>query len=156
MTASFDYLPTLLTALQADSALTTTLTGGIYLKRAIRGGILTRDLYPTAYDSGRTMKPLLIIVGRTVLPAPNGPRDRSNQYQATRQGIEFWFHQDAAAQFTALRTAANRLYALLHLQPYAGAAQFQFNGEIEFNDPALNNAATLMTDYVLIGSRKAS
>lgn len=152
MTASFDYLPALLSALQADSTLTGTLTGGIYLKREMREEITNRKVYPAAYNNGKEMKPLLIIKGRRVIP--NGAKDASNQYQATRQPVEFWFHQDGDAGFATLRTAANRLYALIQMKPYAGAAQWRMDGELEDNDPALNNAATIMKEYLLIGSRK--
>lgn len=149
--SDMDYLPDLLTALQADSTLTTTLTGGMYLKRTLANR-LTHELEPAAYDASGYLKPLLIIKGRR--DTPFGGKDNSDGFQIIRQPIEFWFHNDKDAGYTALNTAAARLYTLINLKPYAGATQFVYAGGLEFEDPALNDAATLLREYTLIGSRR--
>lgn len=148
--SDFDYLPDIQSALQADVTLVAALPGGIRLQRDL-GGKLTRALLPGVYDSTGFIRPVLFIKGRAVLPF--GGKDPANQFQITRQVVEFWFYQDRSNAWTALRTAANRLYALVNDKPFAGATKLHFANELEWNDPELNYACTIRHDYTLIGSR---
>lgn len=142
-----DYLTTILTACQADTALTTAATGGVYLKRALPGEKLTTELTPTAFTNGY-LKPLLIIKGRSILPAALGDAD---QYQSTRQVIEFWAHVDSAGSYDTLRTILGRVYVLFHRKVLTGGGAMRFQLELEDKDLTFHRSLFIRHDYSVVG-----
>lgn len=99
----------ILQALQADTALTTILTGGLYDGVAIQD--ITRQATPDAFDEWGEMKPCAILKPESQAPA--GPHAHG-----ARLFVALWLYQQhGGAEIDAVR---ERAYQVLHRSQLAG------------------------------------
>lgn len=147
------YEVTVRTVLAADATLVALLTGGVYARRDKRIGV-NRKNTPTAYNTTGIMKPHAVVKGRTVQGM--GVKDASNQFRSTRQAVEIYIRNDGDAGFTVIQQAVTRINQLLDQKQIAGIYKAQWRGQLDYNDPDLNEAATIRLEYDLVGSQKGS
>lgn len=96
-------LDAVMNALTGDASLLATLPGGVFDGRTVQE--ISRQATPTAYDQWQEMKPCALIRAET--QTPWGPL-RSG----TRLHVVVWLY--AQGNYTALETARERIYTLLH------------------------------------------
>jgi hypothetical protein len=111
--------------LAADSLLLATLTGGVHDHAAL-GMFGASKLPALAYQGNGRMKPLAIVRGRGVTVTA-GIQNRPTQFAATRQVVEVWLYDDRDASASALDTAGQRIYTLLHHRPLSGTFELEMN-----------------------------
>lgn len=129
----------ILAALQADSTLTTTLTGGLYRAKEI-----SRQETPNAYDANGELLPCALVKQETATPW--GPIYDSGRIYAT-----VWFYDRDG--YTAIEAARKRVYTLLHrakLTPVDGSGNYDIrhSGDVlDQEDPVLS-VPMAMSRYV--------
>lgn len=116
--------------LQADTALTATLTGGIHT-----GGAISRQATPAAFDANGEILPCALVTIEGESPA--GPYRTS-----ARQFVVIYLYEWAGT--TAIDAALDRIFALLNRHKFAGTWETRWVGDVrDQQDEALGCSLAL-------------
>ena len=140
--------------LNADATLLATLTGGVWKRESVGVEGLTRQTAAAAFD-GTTgyLRPCALIAERATVP-DGVVKDLMAQKVSTRTVVEVYLYQDSGAGYTALDTAAARIYVLLQGVQLANSAEIELVnvvGRWREVDGPLRNAAGVRYDWLVPG-----
>ncbi len=139
--------------LNADATLLATLTGGVWKREAVGVEGLTRQTAAAAFDGNGYLKPCALIAERATVP-DGVVKDLMAQKVSTRVVVEVYLYQDAGAGYSALDTAAARIYVLLQGKQLANSAEIELVnavGRWREMDGALKNACATRLDFLVAG-----
>lgn len=129
----------IVTALQNDATLMSTLAGGIH--RAVE---ISRQVTPGAFDGNRELLPCALV--RQESATTWGPHDNSG-----RLYVAVWFYERSG--YENVEAARKRVYTVLHRQkltPSDGSGNYEIrhaNDLLDLEDPALG-VSMAMSRYV--------
>lgn len=146
------YEATVYNKLNADSTLLALLTGGVYHSETMKQTGINRTNMPTAFDSNGFLKPMGVIVGRSVIPIQS-IKTPSTGHRVVQQTVEVYLYGDADAGYSTLESAKNRVVTLLDMKPMASTFAVQLTGEQIFRETPLNNACAMRIDFKILGKR---
>lgn len=138
--------------LNGDATLLATLTGGVWKRETIGVEGLTRATAATAFD-GTTgyLRPCALIAERATVP-DGVVKDLMAQKVSTRTVVEVYLFNDAGAGYTALDTAAARIYVLLQGKQLANSAEIELVnvvGRWREEGGSLKNAVATRYDFLV-------
>ena len=110
--------------LNADATLLATLTGGVWKREAVGVEGITRATAATAFDINGYLRPCALIAERATVP-DGVVKDLMAQKVSTRVIVEVYLYGDAGAGYSALDTAAARIYVLLQGKQLANSAEVE-------------------------------
>lgn len=122
----------LLAVLTGDATLLATLTGGVYGEAEI-----SRQGTPDAFDASGELEPCALLAVEA--DDPTGPFETSS-----RTFVTMYFY--ARAGYSAIDTALDRVFALLHRQRVSGEGVWEIRhaGDVrDQRDPALDCAMSM-------------
>ena len=138
--------------LNADATLLATLTGGVWKREAVGVEGLTRQTTAAAFDStSGYLKPCALIAERATVP-DGVVKDLMAQKASTRTVVEVYLYADAGAGYTALDTAAARIYVLLQGRQLTGSAEIELVnvvGRWREEGGSLKNAVATRYDWLV-------
>lgn len=142
------------TVLNADTTLLATLTGGVWKRETIGVEGLTRQTAAAAFD-GTTgyLRPCALIAERATVP-DGVVKDLMAQKVSTRTVVEIYLYGDAGAGYTALDTAAERIYVLLQGRQFTASAEVELVnvvGRWREVEGSLKNACATRYDFLVPG-----
>lgn len=140
--------------LAADATIAADATGGVYAYGALTSQAFDRNDYPEAYDANGFALPRVVVKARTRHPE-GSLNDEQAQYASTTQVIEVWVYDDASIGYGTIETLTDRCYTLLQGQRIPGAFKMRWINELRAQDPDLNNAPFIRSDYQVIGYRQS-
>ena len=140
--------------LNADATLLATLTGGVWKRETLGVEGVTRATAPTAFDATTGyLKPCALIAERATVP-DGVVKDLMAQKVSTRVTVEVYLYGDAGAGYSALDTAAARIYVLLQGKQLANSAEIELVnvvGRWREVDGSLMNACATRYDFLVPG-----
>ena len=139
--------------LNADATLLATLTGGVWKRESVGVEGLTRATAAAAFDSSGYLRPCALIAERATVP-DGVVKDLMAQKVSTRVIVEVYLYADAGAGYSALDTAAARIYVLLQGKQFTGSAEVELVnvvGRWREVDGPLRNAAGIRYDWLVPG-----
>ena len=132
--------------LQADTALTAILTGGIYANSELGREGITQDSCPDCFDSNGYLLPCAIVKQRGDIPDTR-IADEAGRIIAQSLMVEVWLYEDVG--YTAIDAAKARLFSILHGHKFNSAwpADWAFTTPPMRDEGSLNGAAMQRVDY---------
>lgn len=135
----------------ADATLLATLTGGVHKRESTGIEGITRATVPSAFDSNGYLRPCALIAERATVP-DGAVKDLMAQKVSTRVIVEVYLYADAGAGYTALDTAAARIYVLLQGKQFTGSAEVELVnavGRWREEGGSLKNAVATRYDFLV-------
>lgn len=132
-----------------DTALTTTLTGGIFKSEDVGIEGISRTTTPSAFDAlGEYLKPCALVTQRSLVPTGD-VLDYGTQVISARQVVEIFLYADSGAGFTAIDTAIARLKVLFMGYVFAGTFEVTLANLIDRarDEGALQGSAMAKMDW---------
>jgi hypothetical protein len=149
-----DDIVTLLEADNGVGGVATLLTGGIYTYNETGRLGISRKGTPGAYNTTTgIMKPCCVVKARGQ-NHDNGIWDDPAQSVSYRQVIELWFYDDGSAGFTAITSARNRAFTVIHGKMIGSSkliARWAGHPIEDARDQELDYAAMMRADYDVRG-----
>ena len=139
--------------LNADATLLATLTGGVWRRESTGVEGITRQTASTAFDSNGYLRPCALIAERATVP-DGVVKDLMAQKVSTRVVVECYLYCDAGAGYTALDTAAARIYVLLQGKQFTNSLETELVncvGRWREVDGSLKNACATRYDFLVPG-----
>lgn len=144
-------LSTVKAILEADATLLATATGGVWDYDETGRMGLSRTITPAAFDSGKRIKPCVLLKTRERVPDGELVED-ANQLASYRQMLEVWLYEDTG--YTNIDTMADRVYALLHGKQLTGTFHVVWTGDYRPGQRDLDLDANLQrSDYLIRATR---
>lgn len=141
------------TILNADATLLATLTGGVWKRELLGVEGITRQTAAAAFDSNGYLKPCALIAERATVP-DGAVKDLMQRTISTRVIVEVYLFGDSGAGYTALDTAAARIYALLQGRQLTASAEVELVnvvGRWREVGGSLQNACATRLDFLVPG-----
>lgn len=142
------------TILSADATLLATLTGGVYKRESTGIEGITRQTAASAFDgSTGYLKPCALIAERATVP-DGAVKDLMARVVSTRVVVEVYLLADNGAGYTALDTAADRVYTLLQGQQLTNSYEIELVnvvGRWREEGGSLQNAIATRLDFLVPG-----
>ncbi len=135
-------------AMQADTTLMATLTGGVYAAGSLGREGLTREAAPGAFAADGWLKPAAVVRQRGLVP-DGAVRDAGSGDTSAVQVVEIYLYQDAG--YAAIDVALDRLYALLSGLALTGAFAPEWTNTIDRqrDTGALDGASLARMDWAV-------
>jgi hypothetical protein len=141
------------TILNADATLLATLTGGVWKRELLGVEGISRQTAAAAFDSNGYLRPCALIAERATVP-DGAVKDLMQRVISTRTVVEIYLYQDVSGGYTALDTAAARVYALLQGRQLTASFELELAnvvGRWREMDGALKNACATRYDFLVTG-----
>lgn len=142
------------TILNADATLLATLTGGVWKRETLGVEGVNRQTAAAAFDATTGyLRPCALIAERATVP-DGAVKDLMVRTISTRCVVEIYLYADSGAGYTALDTAAARIYALLQGKQLANSAEIELVnvvGRWREVDGSLKNACATRYDFLVPG-----
>ena len=142
------------TILNADATLLATLTGGVWKRELLGVEGITRQTAAAAFDATTGyLKPCALIAERATVP-DGAVKDLMVRVVSTRVIVEVYLFGDSGAGYTALDTAAARIYALLQGRQLTASAEVELVnvvGRWREVGGSLANACATRLDFLVPG-----
>jgi len=134
------------TYLQADTALTAILTGGIYANSELGREGITQDSTANAFDANGYLLPCAIVKQRGDIPDTR-IADEGSKIIAQSLMVEVWLYEDVS--YTAIDAARARLFTIMHGHKFSGAwpAEWAFTTPPMRDEGSLNGASMQRVDF---------
>lgn len=144
----------IVTVLEANAALLTTLTGGVYtITETGRNGISSVSV-EDAYDpTTGILQPMATVYYR----GDNlwgGGHDPAVKFDTLRGIAEIRLYDDGDQEDTAIESASDQIEALLHEEYITGAGYLKRINKFNDREPEMNNALLILLEFQVVYSRQ--
>ncbi len=150
------YASAIVTKLTADTTLMATLTGGVHDFSDVGRKGLNRLQVPGAYSEATgLLKPVAVVIEADETPTYEAV-NASDGYMSTVTSVYIFIYDHGDNGYATIKTAYDRIYALLHAKRIAGAFQVLWVGaQRDKREPLLKDAGFYRADYRVHGYRSA-